>query len=128
MNIFKKLIHLESNASAFGFRWESAEQILAQIQSECAEINELLPPSEERNLFKLEEEIGDLLHAVFSLCLFCQFDPKSTLAAALNKFEKRLQEVKQIAHEQGLVSLQGKASEELLSIWTKAKARAGCSD
>ena len=34
MKILKKLTDLENEASTFGFKWETAEQIISQIQSE----------------------------------------------------------------------------------------------
>ena len=42
MNLINKLIQLEQEAAEFGFKWESAEQIMQQIQSEFAEVNEHL--------------------------------------------------------------------------------------
>ena len=65
------------------------------------------------------------LHAVFSLCVFCQFEPEDTLAKTLTKFENRLNAVKQISQEQGLNTLEGKPFKELMSIWNMAKLRAG---
>ena len=51
MDLLEKVVILEDDASQFGFRWETAEQIMKQIQSECAEIKEHL----DDNQFKLYE-------------------------------------------------------------------------
>lgn len=122
MELLEKVVALEDEASRFGFRWENTEQIMDQIRSECAEISEqLLKPDEAA----LQEEIGDLLHAVFSLCVFCKFSPKATLDKTLVKFERRLQAVKGIAEENGLINLEGKSFDELMQVWDKAKKMVG---
>lgn len=118
MSLLKKLIQLENEASELGFRWENPQQILNQIQSECDEIQENLSIASSTNL---QEEIGDLLHAAFSLCVFCQFDPEETLEKSINKFEKRFNLVKKIANEKGFVTLSGLSFSELMSIWGQAK-------
>ena len=37
--MLKKLTKLEHDADHFGLRWENPHQVMAQIQSECLEIN-----------------------------------------------------------------------------------------
>lgn len=126
MDLLDKVVVLEKDASAFGFQWETAHQIMMQIQSECVEINEHLGQGEiPLNQAELQEEIGDLLHAVFSLCVFCNLSPRATLEQTLAKFERRLNAVKDISEEQGLANLQGRSFDELMAIWHKAKARVG---
>ena len=123
-DLLEKAVALENEATAFGFQWESPDQIMAQIQSECVEINEHLTHGiEKANQAELQEEIGDLLHAVFSLCVFCQFSPEETLRNTLTKFERRLNAVKTIAQEQGFTTLKGYPFEELMKIWAQAKER-----
>lgn len=124
MDLLDKITALEHEAANFGFQWENTEQIMAQIQGECLEISEHLHAGSD-NLAGLQEEIGDLLHAVFSLTVFCNFEPRSTLEQTLEKFERRLAAVKVISREQGHQNLQGFAFEELMNIWRKAKARVG---
>ena len=122
MDLLTKVKKLEEAAEEFGLRWENPGQIMAQIQSECGEINEHL--SQEVDIAcqaELQEEIGDLLHAVFSLCLFCKLDPKDTLKKTLNKFENRLNAVKKITQEHGLNNLDGLSFDELMHVWEKAK-------
>ena len=126
MDLLEKVVDLENEASEFGFRWETTNQIMAQIQSECVEINEHLDKGiAQANPLELQEEIGDLLHAVFSLCVFCNLSPRDTLAQTLTKFESRLSAVKEISKEQGLDNLNGFSFDELMDIWGKAKARIG---
>ena len=125
MNLLEKVALLEREAAEFGFQWETTGQIMAQIKSECVEIVEHLQSPHDDNRFALQEEIGDLLHAVFSLCVFCQFSPEETLSRTLDKFDRRLQAVKGIALENKLDGLQGKPFDELMAIWDEAKRRVG---
>lgn len=122
--LLEKIVVLENEASQFGFQWETTDQIMAQIQSECLEINEHLGhETVQTNQAELQDEIGDLLHAVFSLCVFCKFSPRETLEQTLIKFERRLNAVKEISQERGLTNLNGRPFDELMAIWDEAKAR-----
>ena len=126
MDLLEKVVVLEDDASQFGFRWETADQIMKQIQSECAEIKEHLDDGlSQANQAALQEEIGDLLHAVFSLCVFCRFSPRVTLAQSLHKFERRMRAVKLIAEERRLTTLEGLPFDELMRVWDKAKLLVG---
>ena len=121
MTIFYDIEHLEHEAAEFGLQWETTDQIMAQIRNECVEIEEHLNSSEQRDA--LQDEIGDLLHAAFSLCVFSNFDPEITLRKSMDKFEHRLNAMKDIAKEQGLNDLKGKSFDELMQYWDLAKVR-----
>lgn len=126
MTLLDKVVALEEEASEFGFRWETTDQIMHQIQSECEEIQEHLRAGvSKENQAELQDEIGVLLHAVFSLCVFCRFSPRMVLGQTLTKFERRLRAVKLIAEEEGLDSLEGQSFDELMCIWEKAKKLVG---
>ncbi len=126
MNLLDKAVLLEQDADAFGFRWETTEQIMAQIESECVEVSEHLHAgAENANSAELQEEIGDLMHAVFSLCVFCKMNPSETLEKTLTKFERRLNAVKQVAAEKGLTSLHGSSFDVLMHVWDEAKLLVG---
>ena len=120
-NTFEKLESLEHEAADFGFKWENSHQIMDQIKSECDEIIEHLDSTDPKVKPMLQDEIGDLLHAAFSLCVFCEFDPEETLRKSIDKFETRLSNVRMIAKEQGEDTLNGKSFDELMNIWGKAK-------
>ncbi|MCH9756297.1 MAG: nucleoside triphosphate hydrolase [Gammaproteobacteria bacterium] len=126
MDVLTKVLKVEQDADAFGFRWENTAQIMEQIQSECEEVNEHLAlPPQQTNQAALQEEIGDLLHAVFSLCVYCKFNPEETLSNTVEKFERRMNAVKAIASEQGLKQLDGLNFDELMVFWDKAKENVG---
>ncbi len=122
MPLLEKIVKLENEAVNFGFKWENTTQIMDQIRSECDEVSEVLQNAEHDPSKKnLEEEIGDLMHAVFSLCVFCKLSPQATLEKTLVKFERRLSAVKQLANAQGLITLENHSFDELMTYWNKAK-------
>ncbi len=123
-SILKRLEKLELETKSFGFYWENSTQILQQIQSECQEIEaHFSPETADKQKSTLAEEIGDLLHATFSLSVFCQFDTEQILTAAVDKFESRFKSVQKIAKEQGLNNLHGLPFEYLMDLWTIAKTQ-----
>ena len=122
MTIFEEIEQLDQEAVVFGLQWETKDQIMTQIRNECLEIEEHLHSPEQREA--LQDEIGDLLHATFSLCVFNNFSPEVTLRKSLDKFEHRLNAMKDIAKEQGLPHLRGKSFDELMQYWEQAKTRA----
>jgi uncharacterized protein YabN with tetrapyrrole methylase and pyrophosphatase domain len=127
MDLFKKMYILDAQAINLGFKWENAGQIMAQIKSECDEIMFHIDAQDscDTNQSELQEEIGDLLHAVLSLNLFCGFNPSDTLEKSLSKFERRLTAVKDISEEQRIEKLDGLTFDELMAIWQAAKIRVG---
>lgn len=122
--LFNKACSLEFEARKLGFCWSNARQIIEQIKSELIEVEELIEaPLNAARQNLLQEEIGDLLHAVLSLNTFCQFSSENTLQRTLEKFEKRLNKVKEIANDQGLNNLQGLSDEHLMLFWEMAKEK-----
>jgi uncharacterized protein YabN with tetrapyrrole methylase and pyrophosphatase domain len=119
VNILDKIVASERDAANFGFKWENPQQIKAQILSEITEVDVHL---QDGNQTKLQQEIGDLLHAVLSLTVYCGFNPTKTLTDSVEKFERRLSLVKRLAADEGLISLNGKSFVELMDFWDRAKA------
>lgn len=124
MNILEKIFKLEKNADEFGFRWDNPSQILQQIISECQEVAEHIDNNAilEKNA-DLQEEISDLMHAVFSLCVFCNFDIEETINISLDKFERRMHMVRKIAEENGIDNLSNFSFAERMRYWDEAKKR-----
>nr|MBP7190709.1 nucleotide pyrophosphohydrolase [Rickettsiaceae bacterium] len=88
MNPLLKLITLEQNARKFGFDWPDHFMILDQIIDECREVREELDNFS--NQEKLEEEVGDVLHSVISLCVFSGFNVEETIDKTNAKFSRRM--------------------------------------
>lgn len=124
MDILDKIYKLEKDADEFGFRWDNPLQILQQIKSECQEVAEQIDNNS--NLEKksiLQEEISDLMHAVFSLCVFLGFDIKETINISIEKFAKRMFMVRKLALENGNDNLSGSSFSERMYYWDLAKEK-----
>lgn len=114
-----KFNQIEQEAIDFGFDWPNVEMILDQIQSECLEVKEAITQNEGE--VRIKEEIGDLLHSIFSLCKFLNYDGPEILEEATDKFAKRFYRLKELVEADGYNNLQGEPIEILLKYWRMAK-------
>jgi uncharacterized protein YabN with tetrapyrrole methylase and pyrophosphatase domain len=121
-DVIKKIIKLENQAKEYGFYWPDSESVMKQINSEYEEVAELLfDNSATSSTEGLAEEIGDLLHAVLSLCIFLKFNPNEVLDKSVNKFKKRFDLTRKFALEDGHVDMHGKNMKVMMKYWDKAK-------
>lgn len=124
MNILQKLIQVQLDASEFGLEYPDPLMILNQVIDECREVKEDIEQASSRE--KLQEEIGDLLHAAISLCVFLKFNVEETLEKTNIKFEKRMTDVKKLVKSKGLDDLNGKSIEYILDLWNEVKNKKAC--
>lgn len=117
-DLLEQIIKQEKAAIEFGFYWENIEQLLAQIQSECAEVKEAWINKDNAHL---KEEVGDLINATISLCVFLKLDPCETLSESIAKFQRRYDALVKLVHQDGLPNLKNKPLDVLLNYWEKAK-------
>jgi len=119
MKLLEKLTTLEMEGKEFGFYWSDAQEIFNQIASECREIKEAF--LNEGAGPHLQEEIGDLIHAAFSLCLFFGYEAEETLEKSVMKFEKRFKTMQTLVNQAGLSHLKDQPLSILLKFWQQAK-------
>ncbi|STX48866.1 nucleoside triphosphate pyrophosphohydrolase MazG [Legionella hackeliae] len=115
------LIAIEQEARRFGFDWPDEGMIIDQAISECDEIKEAIAQGESKQ--RIQEEIGDLLHTALSLCLFAGFNPEETLNHITNKFTTRFRALKEIAKNQGIITLKGHSITRMMELWQAAKEK-----
>lgn len=115
----EQLIAVEQDARQYGFDWPDEHMVLDQIVSESQEVRQAIEQGE--SVERIREEVGDLLHGVVSLCVFCDYDVDEILSAVTQKFSKRMQLVKQAALKRGLTNLHGQTTEFMLELWREAK-------
>ena len=118
--LLKQIEKQELEAQEFGFYWENFNQLIAQIQSECTEIEEAW---DKHAVLHLQEEIGDLMQAAVSLAVFCKFDPYETLLKSIEKFQHRYNAVVKLANKDGHKNLHQQPSEVLMHYWKTAKSK-----
>lgn len=115
----EKLLLSDKEARNFGFIWPNVEMILEQVLSELEEVKMSIKHQE--GIARIQEEIGDLLHTVISLCLFCGFDLEDTFDKAEQKFTKRFKELQQLCKEEGYDSMKNLSIEKSFELWGRAK-------
>ncbi len=115
----QNLISLEKGARRFGFDWPNKEMIINQAVSECDEIKEAVLNGESSH--RIQEEIGDLLHAAISLCFFSGYDIEQTLTKVTEKFGSRMDALNTLTKKRGLNDLKGQPIEFMLKLWKEAK-------
>ncbi|MCE5295458.1 MAG: hypothetical protein LLF94_12725 [Chlamydiales bacterium] len=115
----ERLIDVEQDTRKYGFDWPDVDAVLDQIDSESREIRQAIAMNESQE--RIKEEVGDLLHGVISLCVFCEYDVEAILAAGADKFSRRMQLVKEAALKRGLTNLHNQTTEFMLELWQEAK-------
>jgi len=76
-------------ASAVGFDWERAADVVAKIEEEVEELREWVGHGASGNGERAEEEMGDLLFAIANLSRKLGIEPESALRKANDKFSRR---------------------------------------
>lgn len=119
MTPLQQLIETENAARNFGFDWPNQKMIIEQTIAECHEVLEDIQKGAHPN--KIQEEIGDVLHAAISLCIFSGFDVEETLSKTNQKFKARMAAMEILTKELGLQNLKGQSMGFMLELWDKAK-------
>ena len=81
-----EIMQISQEAAEYGFDWENPIDILRKVEEEVKEVEQAIQTSHSR---RIEQEIGDLLFAVFNITRFMKIDPIKTLEKGRRKFEQR---------------------------------------
>jgi len=106
-------------AASVGFDWPKADDVLAKIEEEVAEVREAVAARESREE-KLEEEIGDLLFAIANLSRKLDVEPEAALRQATAKFVTRFRAVEQAFEARG-EKMAGQSLDALEAEWQRVK-------
>ena len=96
--IIEDIMTISREASAYGFDWEKASDIVLKIQEETCELSETIQTANKR---RIEEELGDLFFAVLNIARYLTIDPVKSLERGRRKFESRFRVVQRLILEQG---------------------------
>jgi len=108
---------LTRKASRIGFDWDEAQDVLAKVREESAEIQKALATESREGI---EEELGDLLFAAVNLARFLKIDPEIALKRANGKFSSRFRAMEAMARESGR-ELAVVPRPEMEELWDRAK-------
>ena len=101
------------------FDFPSAEDVMDKVCEELAELNEAM---QEQSSEKIEEEMGDLLLSITSLCRKLGVDSEKALSKSTDKFISRFEAVEQIVLSEGK-QMEEMSLAELDAIWDQNKQK-----
>ncbi|PWT84024.1 MAG: nucleoside triphosphate pyrophosphohydrolase [Blastocatellia bacterium] len=102
-----------------GFDWVRAQDVLAKIEEEVAELRETFE-TDAADTDRAEEEMGDLLFAIANLSRKLDIEPEAALRKANDKFTARFATMERAIVDSGR-SLRDMSLDELENEWAKAK-------
>jgi ATP diphosphatase len=110
-----KAQHVQTRAARVGFDWVKAEDVLAKLDEEVAELREAV---DEGDPHRMAHELGDLLFTAVNLARRLNLDPDSSLRGSIARFATRFAHMERAAGG----PLAGRSPEALDLLWRKAKA------
>lgn len=115
----RQLAELEDYAKSIGFKWDNIDVIIAQIISECHEIQKAISDQETQS--RVHEEVGDLLHGIISLCFFMKINVDDTITKIHEKFLARIRGLEALAEARGIVLSEDLSAKAVLKLWQDVK-------
>lgn len=94
-----KALRIQDKAAQVGFDWPDTQQVWDKVDEEMAELKETI--TEQQELIKTEEELGDLMFALVNLSRHLNINPDDALERTNQKFIQRFQFIEEKCREQG---------------------------
>ena len=110
---------ITARASAVGFDWDSAAEVLKKVEEELSEFRTAL---EAGNQAAMKEEVGDLLFTLVNLCRFAGADAEAALRASLGKFTRRFAYIEQTLAKRGITPAEATLA-EMDALWNEVKKK-----
>src|SRR4051794_33641346 len=110
---------IASRAAGVGFDWENAEQVIAKLHEELAELAEARRAAAQKDM---EDELGDILFVIVNLARFVKVDPEQALRRTNAKFRERWSHIEARLAEQGRTP-DAAAIDEMEALWQEAKRK-----
>jgi len=115
-----RALKLQQRAARVGFDWPDVNPVFDKLHEELDEVRvELASP--ERDMGRLEDEIGDVLFVCANLARHAKVDPGAALRSANAKFERRFRRMEALAAARG-TGLAELDLQQQDSLWDEAKA------
>jgi MazG family protein len=108
---------IATRAGSVGFDWPSAQEVIAKIKEETAEVEEAMASGSQD---AMEDELGDLMFAVVNLGRKLGLDAEAALRRTNAKFERRFGGVLSKLAGRGLLPEQSDLA-EMDALWEEVK-------
>jgi MazG family protein len=109
-----------TRASAVGFDWERAVDVVGKIEEEVAELRQAIEAGASARPGHTEEEMGDLLFAIANLARKLGIEPEAALRQANDKFTRRFGQM-EAAVRAGGRALHDCSLQEMEDEWGRVK-------
>jgi len=110
---------IQEKAAEVGFDWDEIEDVILKVEEEIKELKEVI---NDREINKVEDELGDLLFAVVNLSRFKNINPEIALLRTINKFKKRFNYIEDTVKNNN-EDIRQMSLEELDGYWNEAKEK-----
>jgi MazG family protein len=112
--------HIGVRAASVGFDWPGAGDVVAKIQEEVRELEEVVSAGGDLDHTRAEEEMGDLLFSIANLSRKLGIEPETALRKANDKFTGRFTAMERTISKTGR-TVGHLSLEELEAAWQTAK-------
>ena len=113
-----RALKLSSRAARVGFVWPSAQEVVAKLHEEVAELEVELERGDRE---KARQELGDILFVCANLARELDVDPEAALRETNDKFIRRFGFIERALADAGS-SPEASNLEEMDALWNRAKA------
>ena len=113
--------HIGTRAASVGFEWSTTQDVVAKIQEEVDELQEVIGSPGPVDQERAEEEMGDLLFSIAQLSRRLGIEPETALRKADDKFTKRFNRLEQAVTDSGR-AMKNMTLDELEAEWQRLKA------
>jgi tetrapyrrole methylase family protein/MazG family protein len=110
---------ITARASAVGFDWSNAAEVLKKVDEELGEFRTALEKGDQE---EMHDEAGDLLFTLVNLCRFVRVDAESALRTSLAKFARRFAHIERELAAQGKTPADSTLA-EMDRLWNEAKKK-----
>ncbi len=112
-----KAMRLQEKAKQVGFEWENTGQVWEKVTEEMGELQEVVV---EADIYRMEEEFGDLLFSLVNYSRFLKIDAENALERTNKKFIRRFQAMENSAEAAGK-NLHEMSLREMDDLWNEIK-------
>ncbi len=115
-----KAHRMTEKASALGFDWQQAKDVMGKLREEVTELERALDVGGSSGEAKVREEMGDVLFVIANLSRKLGVEPEIALQGANAKFKRRFAGMEQLARQDG-TSLRSLSLQDQDDLWDRAK-------
>ncbi len=119
--VVKKVLRIQQAARKSGFDWPDAHAVIDKVKEELDELSQALRLKDKA---AIQDEFGDVLLVVSNLSLHLALGMEACLSQALEKFNRRYQEMLRQSYNK-TIDFESLTLEEKECLWCDAKKVVG---